>query len=128
MILDMFRDDPRIAPHRVCIDHVEEHTIRLALDAGHWVGMTLYPITKCTPARAADMIEMYGGERVMVNSAGDWGHSDPLAVPEFIFEMRSRGHDEALVRKVVYENPLAFFSQSSRFSFTPREADAVATD
>ena len=52
--------------------------------------MTLYPITKCTPARAADMIEMYGTERIMVNSAGDWGHSDPLAVPEFIFEMRSR--------------------------------------
>ena len=64
-------------PERVCIDHVEEHTIRLALDAGHWVGMTLYPITKCTPARAADMVEMYGTERIMVNSAGDWGHSDP---------------------------------------------------
>ena len=60
MILDMIRDESRISPERVCIDHVEEHTIRLALDAGHWVGMTLYPITKCTPARAADMIEMYG--------------------------------------------------------------------
>ena len=35
--------------------------------------MTLYPITKCTPARAADMIEMFGAERIMVNSAGDWG-------------------------------------------------------
>ncbi len=86
MILDMIRDEPRIAPDRVCIDHVEEHTIRGALEAGHWVGMTLYPITKCTPARAADMIEVYGSERVMVNSAGDWGHSDPLAVPELIFE------------------------------------------
>jgi predicted metal-dependent TIM-barrel fold hydrolase len=105
MILDMVRDDRRIAPERVCIDHVEEHTIRAALDAGHWVGMTLYPITKCTPARAADMVETYGSERVMVNSAGDWGHSDPLAVPEFIFEMRRRGHDEALIHKVVYDNP-----------------------
>ena len=119
MILDMVRDDPRIEPERVCIDHVEEHTIRLALDAGHWVGMTLYPITKCTPARAADMVEMYGAERIMVNSAGDWGHSDPLAVPEFIFEMRSRGHDEATIRKVVYDNPLAFFSGCHRFRFTP---------
>jgi predicted metal-dependent TIM-barrel fold hydrolase len=126
MILDMIRDDPRIAPHRVCIDHVEEHTIRPALDAGHWVGMTLYPITKCTPARAVDMIEMYGDDRVMVNSAGDWGHSDPLAVPEFIFEMRSRGHEESSIHKIVYENPLAFFSQSSRFSFTPRDSVATA--
>src|SRR5437868_12499880 len=101
MILDMCRGDARIAPERVCIDHVEEHTIREALDGGHWVGMTLYPITKCTPARAADMVEMYGTERVMVNSAGDWGHSNPLAVPEFIFEMRARGQDEDAIRTVV---------------------------
>src|SRR6267154_2334144 len=114
MILDMLRDDGRISPERVCIDHVEEHTIRAALDAGHWVGMTLYPITKCTPARAADMVEMYGPERIMVNSAGDWGHSDPLAVPELIFEMRSRGHEEATIRKVVHDNPLAFFGQCPR--------------
>jgi predicted metal-dependent TIM-barrel fold hydrolase len=121
MILDMFKGDSRIRPDRVCIDHVEEHTIRPALEAGHWVGMTLYPTTKCTPARAADMVETYGTERILVNSAGDWGHSDPLAVPEFIFEMRSRGHDESTIRKVVLENPLAFFRQCARFSFTPRD-------
>ena len=90
--------------------------------------MTLYPITKCTPSRAADMVEMYGTERIMVNSAGDWGHSDPLAVPELIFEMRARGHDEATIRKVVYDNPLAFFSQCSRFSFTPREEAVSAAN
>lgn len=120
MILDMVRNESAMAPERVCIDHVEEHTIRLALDAGHWVGLTLYPVTKCTPARAADMVEVYGTERVMVNSAGDWGHSDPLAVPEFIFEMRRRGHAETTIQQVVYENPLAFFGGCSRFSFTPR--------
>jgi predicted metal-dependent TIM-barrel fold hydrolase len=121
MILDMIGDDGRIPPDRVCIDHVEEHTIRMALDAGHWVGMTLYPITKCTPARAADMIEVYGTERILVNSAGDWGHSDPLAVPEFIFEMRTRGHSEATIRKVVLDNPLRFFAGCRRFAFTPRD-------
>ncbi len=119
MILDMIRGDGRIKPERVCIDHVEEHTIRPALDAGHWVGMTLYPITKCTPARAADLIEQYGTDRIMVNSAGDWGHSDPLAVPEFIFEMKSRGHSDALIRKVVFDNPLEFFRQSGRFTWNP---------
>ena len=126
MILDMIAGDSRIAPERVCIDHVEEHTIRPALDAGHWVGMTLYPITKCTPARAADMIELYGTDRILVNSAGDWGHSDPLAVPEVIFEMRSRGHDEATIRKVVHDNPLAFFGQCRRFAFTPRSRGETA--
>jgi len=126
MIVDMIRDDARIAPGRVCIDHVEEHTIRDALEAGHWVGMTLYPITKCTPARAVDMIEGFGSERVMVNSAGDWGHSDPLAVPELIFEMRRRGHAEELIRKIVYENPLDFFAQCSRFAYAPRQARGPA--
>ncbi len=123
MILDMIAAEPSIAPERVCIDHVEEHTIRPALEAGHWVGMTLYPVTKCTPARAADMVELFGPDRLLVNSAGDWGHSDPMAVPEFIFEMRSRGHAEAAIRKVVFENPLAFFGQCSRFSYKPRGLD-----
>ena len=126
MILDMIHDDSRINPEKVCIDHVEEHTIRLAHDAGHWVGMTLYPITKCTPARAADMIEMYGTERIMVNSAGDWGHSDPLAVPEFIFEMRRRGHADSLIRKVVHENPLTFFAQCPRFDLSALELTGAA--
>ena len=73
---------------RVLIDHVEEHTVRLALDNGFWCGMTLYPTTKCTPQRAVDILEMVGTERIMANSAGDWGKSDPLAVPELILEMR----------------------------------------
>jgi hypothetical protein len=118
MILDILAADGRIPPDRVLIDHVEEHTIKLALDAGHWVGMTLYPWTKCTPARAADMVEVYGTQRIMANSAGDWGVSDPMNVPEFIRELRARGHGEAAIRKVVYDNPLAFFSQSNRFDFT----------
>ena len=102
-------------PERVLIDHVEEHTVRLALDNGFWCGMTLYPTTKCTPARAVDIIEMVGADRIMANSAGDWGKSDPLAVPEFIQEMKRRGHPNSEIRKVVYENPLAFFRQSVRW-------------
>ena len=50
MILDMLKNDRRVKPKRVCVDHVEEHTVRLALDNGFWCGMTLYPTTKCTPA------------------------------------------------------------------------------
>lgn len=112
MILDMLNNDRRVKPHRVCVDHVEEHTIGPALDAGFWVGMTLYPITKCTPARAADMVERHGVERVLVNSAGDWGKSDPLAVPELIQELKRRGHPQSLITRLVYENPLAFWKQS----------------
>jgi len=116
MILDMLADFPKLDHSRVLVDHVEEHTIRHVLDAGHWAGMTLYPVSKCTPARAADMVEMYGPERLLVNSAGDWGPSKPTAVPDFILTMRRRGHPEALIRRIVHENPVAYFRQSRGFS------------
>jgi predicted metal-dependent TIM-barrel fold hydrolase len=121
MILDMLCDDSRIDRARVCVDHVEEHTARMVREEGFWAGMTLYPVTKCTPERAVDIIEMYGAERFLVNSAGDWGPSKPTAVPDFILAMRRRGHPESLIRKVVYENPLQFFSQSRNFVFNPPE-------
>jgi predicted metal-dependent TIM-barrel fold hydrolase len=119
MILDMLCDDSRLDRGRVLVDHVEEHTVRHVLDEGFWAGMTLYPVTKCTPARAADIIEMYGPERLLANSAGDWGPSKPTAVPDLILELRRRGHAESVIRKVVYENPLEFFGQSRHFQFTP---------
>jgi len=125
MILDMLKNDPRVKPHRVCVDHVEEHTVRLALDGGFWCGMTLYPTTKCTPARAADIIEMVGTDGIMANSAGDWGKSDPLAVPELILEMKRRGHAEEMIRKLVYDNPLSFWRQCARWQeWTPAKASA----
>ncbi len=120
MILDMLSGDTRTKRDRVLVDHVEEHTIGHVLEAGYWAGMTLYPVSKCTPQRAADMVELYGPERLLVNSAGDWGPSKPTAVPDFILEMRGRGHEESLIRKVVYDNPLEFFGGCKRFSFTPR--------
>ena len=112
--LDTGKEDRRVDPARVCVDHVEEHTVRLALDGGFWCGMTLYPTTKCTPARAVDILERYGTDRIMANSAGDWGKSDPLAVPELIQEMKRRGHPDAVIHKLVYDNPLTFFRQCSR--------------
>lgn len=118
MIIDMLQNDRRIRPERVCVDHVEEHTVKLALDGGFWCAMTLYPITKCTPQRACDILERFGTDRIMANSAGDWGVSDPMAVPALIAEMRRRGHPRATIQKVVYENPLAFWKQSNNWKAT----------
>jgi predicted metal-dependent TIM-barrel fold hydrolase len=124
MIIDMLKNDKRVKPERVLIDHVEEHTVRHALDNGFWCAMTLYPTTKCTPERACDIIEMVGTERIMANSAGDWGVSDPLAVPKFVQELKRRGHADAVIRKIVYDNPLAFWRQSSRWVEWPKEEQA----
>ena len=117
MILDMLADHDELDRSRVLVDHVEEHTVAAVREQGYWAGMTLYPVTKCTPARAVDIIERYGSDRLMVNSAGDWGPSKPTAVPDLIMEMRRRGHDEGTIRKIVLENPHEFFSKSANFTF-----------
>lgn len=125
VIVDTLAADSRIEPARVMVDHVEEHTIEMVLDQGFWVGITLYPMTKVSPGRAIDLIEIYGSERVCVASACDWGPSEPIAVPQFIFEMRRRGHPDRLIHKIVYENPVEFLSQSPKFQTRQEQADAV---
>ncbi len=119
MIIDILSGDSRVRPERVLIDHLEEHTIKHALDAGFWAGLTLYPVTKCTPERAVDMIERFGTQRIMVSSSGDWGPSNPMNVPDFIRTLRTRGHDAMTTHTVAYENPLRFFSQARHFNFEP---------
>ncbi len=127
MILDMLADFPQLEPARVLVDHVEEHTVRDVLERGYWAGMTLYPVTKCTPQRAADIVEMYGTERLLVNSAGDWGPSKPTAVPDFIMEMRRREHPFEAIQQVVLENPMRFFGQSPNFKLqVPGQGASVA--
>ena len=104
-----------IDPSRVLIDHAEEHTLPLILDSGFWTGLTLYPQTKVSPERAIDMIERYGADRICVASACDWGPSVPTAVPHFALAMRRRGHDDALIDRVIFDNPADFLGQSAKF-------------
>lgn len=115
LILDALKNDRRIRPGRVIIDHVEEHTVEMVLDAGMWAGMTLYPETKCTPARAIDILETYGRERLWLNSACDWGVSDPLAVPKAALEMKKRGYLAKAIENVIFQNPKRFLAQSPNF-------------
>ena len=116
LIMDVLKADPRIKPGRVIIDHVEEHTVSMVLDAGFWAGITLYPESKCTPARAIDIVETYGKEQVWLNCACDWGNSDPLAVPKTALEMRKRGHSTEAIDQLIYQNPLRFLSQCPKFN------------
>ena len=100
--------------------------MRMVLDSGYWAGITLYPMTKTSHARAVDMLERYGSERICVAGACDWGPSDPIAVPKFMLEMCRRGHPERLIEEIVWENPIEFLSQSPKFQVPGARAMAAA--
>jgi uncharacterized protein len=120
MILEMLRDfGPAVDPARVLIDHVEEHTIGPVKDAGYWCGMTIYPISKATPQRAVDMIELFGAAQLCVNAAADWGVSDPLNTHRTMLEARRRGHTLQTLIDVFYNNPAHFFGQNPKFKPRP---------
>lgn len=115
LIVDLIKSDSRIDPGRVLIDHVEEHTAKYVMDAGFWGGLTLYPESKCTSARAIDILENFGSDRLWMNSACDWGVSVPLAVPYAAQEMIRRGYDDDTIDRIFYRNPVEFLSQCPNF-------------
>ena len=124
--IDVLRKYSKIQPGRVLVDHAEEHTIEMILEHGYWAGLTLYPNTKVSPQRAADIIEQFGAERICVAGACDWGPSDPIAVPRFIAEMRRRRHPDALIHRIVFENPVQFLSQSPKFKVRADVVNEIA--
>ncbi len=116
MILDMLKDFGGKLDHsRILIDHVEEHTVGMVLDEGYWAGMTIYPVSKCTPQRAVDIFEMWGAEKLMVNAAADWGVSDPMQTHRTMLEARRRGHSRETLLRIFHNNPAEFFGKNPRF-------------
>ena len=99
---------------RVLIDHNNEETLPIVLATRCWAGHTIYPNTKMDEQRMATLVTKYGTDRIIVNSAADWGVSDPLKVPKTIDVMRQRGISDADIQKIVWDNPVAFFAQSGR--------------
>jgi predicted metal-dependent TIM-barrel fold hydrolase len=106
--------DLRYDESRVLYDHNTEETIGLVRETGCWAGITVYPHTKLSPERAANILEEWGTERTMVNSSADWGPSDPLSVPRVVLELRRRGWDDARIERTVWDTPRAFYAQSRR--------------
>jgi hypothetical protein len=119
IIISILKNDKRINPDRVLIDHCEEHTMRLAKDAGFWAGLTIYHISKCTPQRGADILESFGRERIMVNSAADWGESSPSSMIDTCLEYMRRGHTEQEALEVFHNNPCRFFGQNPKWKLKP---------
>lgn len=99
---------------RVLIDHNNEETLPLVLKTACWAGHSIYPHTKMDEARMVGAVKKYGSERILINSAADWGVSDPLKVPKTVALMRDGGVSEGDIETIVWKNPVAFFGQSGR--------------
>jgi predicted metal-dependent TIM-barrel fold hydrolase len=101
-----------IAEERVLIDHNNEETLPLVLDTGCWAGHSIYPNTKMDEERMVTLVKKYGAERIIINSAADWGVSDALKVPKTAERMLAAGISADAVNDIVWNNPVRFFAQS----------------
>jgi predicted metal-dependent TIM-barrel fold hydrolase len=105
-----------ISEHMVIIDHLNEQTLPLVLETDCWRGHSIYPNTKMSEQRMVALLQEYGTEKMVVNSAADWGCSDPLKVPKTGAAMQAAGFSDQDIEKVLFNNPIDFFAQSGRIS------------
>lgn len=105
-----------IDPSVVIVDHNNEETVMDVLERGFWAAFTIYPKTKMGNERMVNIVKTFGAERIIINSAADWGVSDPLSVPKTAALMLERGLPEEEVRKVCYQNALDAFGQSGQIN------------
>ncbi|NSL88760.1 TatD family hydrolase [Chitinophaga solisilvae] len=103
-------------PRMVIVDHNNEETVKEVLDRGFWAAFTIYPFTKMGNERMVAVVKQYGSERIMVNSAADWGISDPLAVPKTAALMHESGIDLNDIHLVTYRNAVTAFAQSGQLN------------
>ena len=99
---------------RVLLDHGNEETIKLTRELGCVSGFSIYPFTKMDENRMVTILKEYGVERMVINSAADWGVSDPLMVPKTVARMRQAGFSEEQITRLVWHNPVEFFRQGGR--------------
>lgn len=116
--LDVVRESG-LAPGRVLVDHLNETNVALVRDAGAWAGFSIYPDTKMDEHRMVALLREYGLERMIVNSAADWGRSDPLKTVKTARAMLEAGFTDDDVDRVLWRNPVEFYGQSGNLVLEP---------
>jgi hypothetical protein len=86
------------------------------LDRGFWAAFSIYPSTKMGNARMVEILRRFGATRIIVDSACDWGISDPLAVPKTARLALERGISEDDIGLACYRNALAAYGQSGQIN------------
>jgi uncharacterized protein len=121
-------EEAGLEPGAVLIDHNNELTVDDVLASGCWAAFSIYPGTKMDEQRMVRILDDHGAERIIVNSACDWGVSDPLKVAKTAEAMSKAGFDDDTIDQVVWRNPVAFFAQSGRLILDDvDEPDLTAT-
>jgi predicted metal-dependent TIM-barrel fold hydrolase len=116
--LDVVRESGLPAGH-VLVDHLNETNVALVRDAGAWAGFSIYPDTKMDEHRMVALLQEYGLERMIVNSAADWGRSDPLKTVRTAHAMLEAGFTADDVDRVLWRNPVEFYGQSGNLVLDP---------
>lgn len=113
--IDLIRD-VGVNEEMVLIDHLNEQTLPLVMETDCWRGHSIYPHTKMSEDRMVKLLQQYGLDKMVVNSAADWGRSDPLKVPKTGDAMLKARFSETAVERVLLHNPIAFYAQSGKIS------------
>ncbi|MER7541173.1 TatD family hydrolase [Streptomyces sp. NPDC097704] len=110
---------------RILLDHLNETTVSAAVDSGCWLGFSVYPDTKMDADRVVAVLRTFGTEKVLVNSAADWGRSDPLKTREVADAMLAAGFTDDDVDRVLWRNPVAFYGLSGRLQLDVPAPEAL---
>ncbi|WP_435737097.1 TatD family hydrolase [Cellulosimicrobium sp. PMB13] len=116
--LDVVRESGLPSEH-VLVDHLNETNVALVRDAGAWAGFSIYPDTKMDEDRMVAILQEHGTERMIVNSAADWGRSDPLKTLKTGQAMLAAGFSDDDVDTVLWRNPVEFYGQSGNLVLDP---------
>ncbi|MFF7209433.1 TatD family hydrolase [Streptomyces sp. NPDC008238] len=111
--IDVVRESA-LDPERVLLDHLNETTVKEAADSGCWLGFSIYPDTKMDEDRMVAVLKARGTEKMLVNSAADWGKSDPLKTRRTADAMLAAGFTADDVDQVLWRNPVAFYGSSGK--------------
>lgn len=123
--LDVVRESG-LDPAWVVVDHLNEVTVPLVIDSGAWMAFSIYPDTKMDPDRMVRILREFGTDRMLVNSAADWGKSDPLRTKLTADAMLAGGFTDADVEKVLWQNPVDFYGQSGRLDVSEVDSQPTA--
>ncbi|MCA9565011.1 MAG: TatD family hydrolase, partial [Myxococcales bacterium] len=98
-------------PDRMLLNHIDFTSLRVAMEAGAWAGVTVNPLDLSAP-EACELVRRYGEDalkHVIFNSGARSGVGDVLALPKAALELSSAGFSPAHVRRLTWGNANRFF-------------------